>query len=121
MDSYDEEEGYYCLDDSPCDPRLKDSRDGGTGNRKIRFSITESNNNMRSSNSMSNLDGVTSSSGNSNSLKARDRVGSHEKSRNTSEDSFDVNAPFPAEPRARKGSFHLGPPRRIRTISSIDG
>lgn len=116
----DEEDGFYYLDEREGSFDLQDPKEGGIANRNVRFShASNADGTINSSRSVNSLETLavkrvmraTSGSGDGNTPRLR-------------ENSFDVGAGH-YDPkmtgRARKNSIGLGPPRRIRTISTMDG
>lgn len=122
----DEEDGFYYLDEREGSYDLQDPKEGGIANRNVRFThahVQQSEgigfNTSRSVNSLETLAikrvtrGTSVSSGDGNTPRQRENsfdVGPRE-------NSFDPKMTG----RARKNSIGLGPPRRIRTISTMDG
>lgn len=111
----DDEDGFYYLDERGSFD-LQDPKEGGIANRNVRFSQTAL-----------NLEGVVVNGLETLAVKrlVRNTSGSGDMSTpRQRENSFDVGAGH-YDPkmtgRARKNSIGLGPPRRIRTISTMDG
>ena len=113
MDS-DDEDGYYYLDDRAGE--LSESKEvGGISNRNVRFTHHSSvggYDGMHSSSSVNGIDNMIVRRGERRDSITRESLSSFD-------GACDSLMKQPAT-RGRKASFG-GPPRRIRTISSVDG